>query len=145
MNLVVMMGRPVKDPEVRYSAGAKGTTIAKYRIAVDRRFKREGQPDADFFHCVSFGKVAEFIEKYVHKGTKIVITGELQNNNFKGSDGNMVYQDQIVVSSVEFAESKSSADQRAANAGSGNGPLPETDANGFMNIPDGIDEELPFT
>ncbi len=156
MNLVVMMGRLTRDPEVRYSAGANGTTIANFRIAVDRRFKREGQQDADFFDCVSFGKQAEFVERYIHKGTKVVVSGSMQNDNYQGRDGQMVYRDRIVLDNIEFAESKAVASQN--NAGTPQDPAEkqqaprrenrpaaaDTSGDGFMNIPDGMDEELPF-
>lgn len=133
MNLVVMMGRTTKEPEIRYG-GAKNTEIARFTIAVDRRFKRDGQPDADFFNCTAFGKTAEFIEKYIGKGTKIVIQGELQNNHYTEKDGHKQYAEQILVNSVEFAESKKSAQ---------NGTNQQND-DGFMDIPQGIEEKLPF-
>ena len=150
MNNIILMGRLTRDPEVRYSNGENATAIARYSLAVDRRFKREGQPDADFFDCVCFGKSAEFAEKYLHKGTKMVIQGRLENDNYTDRDGKMVYRNRIVVESQEFAESKKAAGENAA-AASANAPAPkaaaaapEVDANGFMNIPDDIDEELPF-
>lgn len=126
MNLVVQVGRLTADPEVRRN-GDK--VIAKFSIAVNRRFKREGEPDADFFNCVAFGKTAEFMGKYFHKGMKAVINGELKNNHYE-KDGVKHYSEQIVVNTIEFAESKQST--------------PPADNDGFMNIPDGIDEELPF-
>lgn len=143
MNKVIMMGRLTKDPEVRYG-GANNTAVASYTIAVDRRFKRDGQPTADFFNCRSFGKQGEFVEKYLKKGTKIVIEGELQNNNYTNKEGQMVYGMLIIVSSVEFAESKNSGS--AASAPADNSALAPTAApdDGFMNIPDGIEDELPF-
>ncbi|MCI5821449.1 MAG: single-stranded DNA-binding protein [Lachnospiraceae bacterium] len=141
MNRIILMGRLTRDPEVRYG-GANNTAVARYSIAVDRRFKREGEPDADFFNLVSFAKQGEFVEKYLRKGTKIVVEGELRNNNYTNKDGQMVYNVEIVTSNVEFAESKS------AQANSGfvaEAPAPNTSAgDGFMNIPNGIDEELPF-
>ena len=158
MNKVILMGRLTRDPEVRYSQGASQTTVARYSIAVDRRFKREGEPDADFFNCTAFGKQAEFVERYLHKGTKIVLSGRIQNDNYTNKDGQMVYSVRIIVDDVEFAESKNAS---GANAGGGynnaggynNGgyagggssaPAPSGAGDGFMNIPDGIDEELPF-
>ena len=108
MNKVIMMGRLTRDPEVRYG-GANNTAVARYSIAVDRRFKREGQPTADFFNCTSFGKQGEFVEKYLRKGTKVVIEGELQNDNYTNKEGQMVYGMRIIVNSVEFAESKNSS------------------------------------
>ena len=105
MNTIILMGRLTRDPEVRYG-GANNTAIARYAIAVDRRFKQEGQPEADFFNLVSFGKQAEFVEKYLRKGTKIVVQGELRNNNYTNKDGQMVYGMEIVANNVEFAESR---------------------------------------
>ena len=157
MNVVVLMGRLVRDPEVRYSAGQNATAVARFRIAVDRRFKRDGQQDADFFTCVAFGRQGEFIEKYLHQGSKVVIQGRIQNDNYTDKDGRMVYGQQIIVENVEFAESKAAAAQSqgsyrapadpaatAAAAAASHSAAPDTSADGFMNIPDGIDEELPF-
>ena len=139
MNKIILMGRLTRDPEVRYG-GANNTAVARYAIAVDRRFKREGEPDADFFNLVTFGKQAEFVEKYLRKGTKIVVEGELRNNNYTNKDGQMVYGVQIVTSNIEFAESKSSQSNSGIEEHIPD-PMPE---GGFMNIPDNIEEELPF-
>ncbi len=152
MNKVILMGRLTRDPEVRYSQGASQTAVARFSIAVDRRFKREGEPDADFFNCTAFGKQAEFIERYLHKGTKIVVCGRIQNDNYTNKDGNMVYSVRVMVDEVEFAESKnaSSSGDGGYNGGGYTGghgnqaPAPSGAGDGFMNIPDGIDEELPF-
>ena len=150
MNITIMMGRLVKDPEVRYSQGSNATTIATLSLAVDRRFKREGQPDADFFHNFkAFGKTAEFIEKYLHKGTKVVIQAHLQNDNYQGKDGQTVYRDSFYIDSIEFAESRAASQannqggQPSNNQGRSRQSQTRQDDN-FMNIPDGIDEELPF-
>ena len=144
MNKVILMGRLTRDPEVRYSQGANATAVARYSLAVDRRFKREGEPTADFINCVSFGKTAEFAEKYLRKGTKILLEGEIRNNNYTGKDGNMVYSDQIIANSIEFAESKNAQSNNGFGGDMGT-PAPNTNAgDGFMNIPDGIEEELPF-
>ena len=138
MNKVIMMGRLVRDPEVRYSQGASQTAIARLSLAVDRKFKREGEPDADFFNCTVFGKQAEFVEKYLRQGTKVVITGRVQNDNYTNKEGQKVYSVQILVEEIEFAESK-----RASTAGDSR-PSPEQAAgDGFMSIPEG-EEELPF-
>ncbi|HUM83242.1 MAG TPA: single-stranded DNA-binding protein [Lachnospiraceae bacterium] len=161
MNVVILMGRLTREPEIRYSQGENTTAIAHYSLAVDRRFKRDGQPDADFFDCVCFGRSAEFAEKYLHKGTKIAITGRLQNDNYQGKDGQMVYRNNVVVENQEFAESKSASQSNgsymapqqaapapraaAAPAPRHEAPAPDTAGDGFMNIPDGIDEELPFS
>ena len=147
MNLVVMVGRLTADPEIRYSNGQNQTCIANFSIAVDRRFKREGEPEADFFKCVEFGKSAEFAEKYFKKGMKIAITGRLENNNYTNKDGQKVYSTQIAVETQEFAESKSSAsqtDNSSTNSRNAvNGENTKSD-DGFMNIPEGLEEELPF-
>ena len=139
MNKLIMMGRLCADPEVRYG-GANNTAVANFRIAVDRRFKRDGEPDADFFLITALGKQGEFAEKYLRKGTKILLEGEIRNNNYTNKDGVMVYQNQIIATSIEFAESKSS---QSNNNDYQPQPSPQ-DNDGFMNIPDGIDEELPF-
>ena len=151
MNKVILMGRLTRDPEVRYSQGATATAIARFSIAVDRRFKRDGEPDADFINCVAFGKTGEFIERYGHKGTKFVVEGRIQTGSYTNKDGQKVYTTDVVVEDQEFAESKAVSD---ANAGSfraaapSPAPAPATPVSdagdGFMNIPDGIDEELPF-
>ena len=154
MNKIILMGRLTRDPEVRYSQGASQTTVARFSIAVDRRFKREGEPDADFFNCTSFGKQAEFVERYLHKGTKVVLSGKVQNDNYTNKDGQMVYSVRIMVDEIEFAESKSASggNDGGYNNGFGGGfgggnsnvSTPSGAGDGFMNIPDGIDEELPF-
>lgn len=138
MNKVIMVARLTHDPEVRYSQGASQTAVARFSIAVPRR-KREGEPDCDFFNCTAFGKQAEFVERYLSKGTKIVIVGRLQNNNYTNKDGQQVYGVQIMVEEIEFAESKNSQQNNESR------PQPmASSGDGFMNIPDGIDEELPF-
>ena len=148
MNKVILMGRLTRDPEVRYSQGASQTAIARFSIAVDRRFKREGEPDADFFNCTCFGKQAEFVERYLHKGVKVVLSGRVQNDNYTNKEGQKVYSVQIIAEEIEFAESK------AAASGGGNSfnqdfrpdaPKPNQAADGFMNIPTGLEEELPFS
>lgn len=143
MNKIILMGRLTKDPEIRYSQGANATAFAHFSIAVDRRFKREGEPDADFFNCTCFGKQAEFVERYLKKGIKILLSGRVQNNNYPGKDGQMVYSVRIMVDEIEFAESKNASVNAGNNSNSGAAPLSGA-ADGFMNIPDGIDEELPF-
>ena len=148
MNKLFLMGRLTKDPEVRYSSGEKQTAVARYSVAVDRRFKKDGDPDADFFDCVAFGKIAEFIEKYLRKGTKVVIEGNIQNNNYTNRNGEKVYGMRVVTDSIEFAESKS-----AASANNGNGssspapaqkPAKADDDDDFYNIPDNVIDDLPF-
>lgn len=145
MNKVILMGRLTRDPEVRYSQGANQTAVARFSIAVDRRFKREGEPDADFFNCTSFGKQAEFVERYLHKGTKVVLSGRVQNDNYTNKDGQMVYSVRIIVDEIEFAESKNAAGGNGGGYTGGNSaPAASGAGDGFMNIPDGIEEELPF-
>ena len=142
MNKVVLMGRLIRDPEVRYSSGENALAIARYTLAVDRRFRRDGEASADFIPCVSFGHTAEFAEKYFRKGLKIAVAGRIQTGSYTNRDGQKVYTTEVVVEDQEFAESKSSgsgsSQQRAPQ------PSP-ADPDGFMNIPDGIEEELPFS
>ena len=138
MNCVQLVGRLTADPEI--SMANSGTTIAKFSLAVDRRFKKEGEPTADFLRCVAFSKTAEFFEKYVHKGNKIGIIGRIQTGSYKNKDGQTVYTTDIMVESAEFVESKAAAQQ---NQDGGQTQTPGADG-GFMNIPDDIAEELPF-
>lgn len=140
MNKVFLMGRLTRDPEVRYAQNENGTAVARFSIAVDRRFKRDGEPDADFFNCTAFGKQAEFVEKYLRKGTKMLIVGRIQNDNYTNKDGQTVYSVKVMVDEMEFAESKNAGNNSANNNTTGQAP----DLDGFMNIPDGIGEELPF-
>ena len=144
MNKVILLGRLTRDPEVRYSQGANPTAVARFSIAVNRRFKREGEPDADFFNCTSFGKQAEFVERYLHKGIKVALSGRIQNDNYTNKDGQMVYSVRVLVDEIEFAESKNSASQNEDDFARGSAPAAPAMNDGFMNIPDGIDEELPF-
>lgn len=138
------MGRLTADPDVRYSQGDNPTAVAKYTLAVDRRFKRDGDPTADFIRCTSFGKPAEFTEKYFRKGTKICISGRIQTGSYTNRDGQKIYTTDVIVEEQDFAESKAASAQNNIQAGpSPYGPAPESD--GFMQIPSGIDdEELPF-
>ena len=143
MNKVILMGRLTRDPEVRYGAGENSTAVARYTIAVDRRFKRDGEHNADFIGCVAFGRNAEFAEKYLRQGTKIVLTGRIQTGSYTNRDGQKVYTTDIVVEEQEFAENKA-----AGNGGQNNYSKPSaatSDTDGFMTIPDGIDDELPFS
>lgn len=141
MNKVILMGRLTRDPDVRYTHGDNSMCISRYTLAVDRRFKRDGQDTADFIPCAAFGKVGEFAEKYLKKGTKIAVTGRIQTGSYTNKDGQKVYTTEIVVEEQEFAESK------VAQSGQQNTqPAREEESmDGFMNIPDGLDEEeLPF-
>ena len=134
MNKVILMGRLTKDPDVRYTQGNEPMCIARYTLAVDRMGKKkEGQTNADFPNCVAFGRLGEFAEKYLKKGTKIALVGRLQTGIYTDRNGNKVYTTEVIVESQEFAESK--------NAQS-NGRQPEAKADGFMDIPDGMGEEL---
>ena len=144
MNKVILIGRLTRDPEIRYSTGANATAVGSFSIAVDRRFKRDGEPDADFFDCTAFGKQAEFVERYLKKGTKMVVVGRLQNDNYTNKEGQKVYRTRIMVDELEFAESKNVAGEGSENRPSGRPEPSAADKDGFMNIPDGIDEELPF-
>ena len=143
MNKVILMGRLTRDPEVRWTQGQQPLAIARYTLAVDRRQGKSNNGDeqtADFINCVAFGKSGEFAEKYLHKGTKIVVTGRIQTGSYTNRDGVKVYTTEVVVEDQEFAESKTAS----APAGGGQAPMPGGSPDGFMNIPDGIDEELPF-
>lgn len=141
MNKCVLMGRLTRDPEVRYTQGDNASAVARFSLAVDRRFKKDGEQTADFINCVAFGKTGEFIEKYGRKGTKFVVEGRIQTGSYTNKDGQKVYTTDVVVEQVEFAESKSSADGNTTNnTANSNAP---TDTS-FMDIPDSIDEELPF-
>lgn len=138
MNKAILIGRFTRDPEVRYTDG--GTSIARFTLAVDRRFKKDGEQQADFIGCIAFGKTAEFVEKYFRQGMKIVVEGRIQTGSYTNKDGAKVYTTDVVAENVEFAESKAAGGGQAGHD-SNYGPA---DENGFMNIPDGIDEELPF-
>ena len=156
MNKLILMGRLTRDPEVRYSAGENSTAVARYTLAVDRRFRRnnDGEQTADFIGCVAFGRSAEFAEKYFRQGLKVIVTGRIQTGSYTNKDGQRVYTTDVVVEDQEFAESKAAS---MANGGDGyqtgyqqsqapaSKPAPSAAVgDGFMNIPDGIEEELPF-
>ena len=146
MNKVILVGRLTRDPDIRYSSGETQTAVARYTLAVDRRFKRQGDDQtADFIGCVAFGRAGEFAEKYLHKGTKIAVTGRIQTGSYTNKDGVKVYTTDVVVEDQEFAESKNSSGGDGGFAPAGRpAPAPAAAGDGFMNIPDGIDEELPF-
>lgn len=152
MNKVILMGRLTRDPEVRYSAGENATAVARYTLAVDRRFRREGNDQtADFIGCVAFGRSAEFAEKYFRQGLKVIVTGRIQTGSYTNRDGVKVYTTDVVVEDQEFAESKNASGGQSASADTSySAPAPSRPApsaaagDGFMNIPDGIEEELPF-
>ena len=136
MNCVQLLGRLTRDPDVRYAYS--GSTIARFSLAVDRRFKQEGGETADFINCIAFGKTAEFIEKYFTKGLKIALNGRIQTGSYTNKDNVTVFTTDVVVENVEFAESKNNNSNAVSNAAA------STQNGDFMSIPDGIDEELPF-
>ncbi len=144
MNKVILMGRLTRDPEIRYSQGENSLAIARFSLAVDRRFKRPGDPEADFFNCTVFGKQAEFVEKYLKQGTKMVVVGRIQNDNYTNKEGQKVYSTQIMVDELEFAESKSASSESGGYQQASRPAPSQAVGDGFMNIPDGLDEELPF-
>lgn len=146
MNKVILMGRLTRDPEVRYSQGESAMAIAKYSLAVDRRMARgnnDGEQTADFINITAFGKAGEFAEKYLHKGTKVLVTGRIQTGSYTNKDGVKVYTTDVIAEDQEFAESKNAASNGDGfhSSNSSQGTVPDQ---GFMNIPDGIDEDLPF-
>ena len=143
LNKVILMGRLTRNPEVRYSQGEKATCVARYTLAVNRRFHREGEQDADFINCVAFGRQGEFAEKYLKQGTKIVISGRIQTGSYTNRDGVKVYTTDVVIEEQEFAESKKAAETSSTPQNTqGVKSNPEDD--GFMTIPEGVEEELPF-
>ena len=134
MNKAILIGRLTKDVETRY---AGETAVSRYSLAVDRKYKREGEPTADFINCVAFGKSGEFAEKYLRKGMKIAVTGRIQTGSYTDKDGKKVYTTDVIVEEHEFCESKGSTTNEQV-------PTIKPDANGFVSIPDGVEEELPF-
>jgi single-strand DNA-binding protein len=141
MNKCLFLGRLGKDPEVKYSTGENATAVARFSLAVDRKFKKDGEPTAYFINCIAFGKQAEFCEKYLKKGTKIATVTHVQCGSYTNKDGVKVYTTEFIIDEVEFAESKASHDGQSATSK----PEPSSaSGDGFMNIPDGIEEELPF-
>ncbi len=147
MNKVILMGRLTRDPEIRYANNENNTCIANYTLAVDRRFKRQGdEQTADFINCVVFGRGAEFAENYLHQGTKIIAEGRIQTGSYTNKDGQKIFTTDVMVESQEFAESKAASAQNGnQNASAPTRPnVAQNDSDGFMNIPDAIEEELPF-
>lgn len=147
MNKVILMGRLTRDPEMRYATGQKQMPVARYTLAVDRRFRRqnEGQ-QADFINCVAFGRAGEFADNYLHQGTKIIVSGRIQTGSYKNKSGQSTYTTEVVVEEQEFAENKAVSE---SNAGGRSGKMPSgtepvSSSNGFMNVPDGVEDELPF-
>ena len=148
MNKVILMGRLTRDPEVRYSQGEQATAIARYTVAVDRRFRRDGDSQsADFIGCVAFGRQAEFAEKYLRKGIKIALTGRIQTGSYTNKDGQKVYTTDVIVEDQEFADSKGAGSGDNGGFAPGSRPMPAAaaPADGFMNLPIGVEDEgLPF-
>lgn len=139
MNKVILLGNLTRDPEIRYSQGEKQMAVARFSLAVNRRFAKDGETNADFLNCTAFGKTAEFVEKYFRQGSRMSLVGRIENNNYTNKNGEKVYSVQIMVEEVEFAERKSSQNDV--------GNQQQTQQNGdddFMNIPDGIEDGLPF-
>ena len=141
MNKVILMGRLTRDPNISYSTGERQTAIARYTLAVDRRRRSDGgEQTADFISCVAFDKAAEFAEKYLHQGTKLVVTGRIQTGSYTNKEGQKVYTTDVVIEEQEFAESKNSSDSQNPTR-----PNPDVAGDGFMNIPDSVDDDgLPF-
>lgn len=135
MNKIILLARLTRDPEVRYSQGENSMAIASFSVASNRKFKRDGEPDADFFNCTAFGKQAEFVEKYLKKGTKILLSGRVQNDNYTNKEGQKVYGVQIMVEEIEFAESKGNNTETQ--------PV-QQQSNDYVEIPESLQEELPF-
>jgi single-strand DNA-binding protein len=158
MNKVILCGRLTRDPDIRYSQGDRQMAIARYTLAVDRRGRRagndDGQQTADFIQCVAFDRAAEFAEKYLRQGTKLIVSGRIQTGSYTNRDGQRVYTTDVIVEEQEFAESRNASSQNSGNSGFASGfqqresvsPAPIEDAgDGFMNIPDGVEDEgLPF-
>lgn len=144
MNKAILMGRLTKDPDVRYQ-GANNMAVARYTLAVNRKYKRDGDPQADFIQCVAFGKIAEFAERYFKKGNQILVEGRIQTGSYDGKDGKKVYTTDVIVESHEFAQNKSDSSNGATAPSQPQAqPLPSNIGDGFMSIPDGIGDELPF-
>ena len=147
MNKVVLVGRLTRDPEVRQSQGDNATAVARYTLAVDRRFRRDGEPTADFIPCVIFGRSAEFAEKYFHQGMRVLITGRIQTGSYTNKDGQKVYTTDVIVEDQEFADSKGAGSGDNGGFAPGSRPMPAAaaPADGFMNLPIGVEDEgLPF-
>lgn len=146
MNLVILKGRLVRDPEVRYSQGQTPMATAKYTLAVDRKFKREGEPTADFISCIAFAKQGEFVEKYLRQGVQILVKGRIQTGSYTNKDGKKVYTTEVVVEEHEFCESKSNNQNNnvSNNEQAGKSPFGPSNNDGFLSVSDNIDEEVPF-
>ena len=145
MNKVILMGRLTKDPEIKYAQGSSSTAIARYTLAVERKFKCQGdEQSADFISCVSFGKTAEFVEKYLKQGTKVTACGRIQTGSYTNKSGQKIYTTDVLLEEIEFAESKNTSSNNINVNSMSSSQLSQAIGDGFINIPDGIDEELPF-
>ncbi|WP_310603588.1 single-stranded DNA-binding protein [Anaerosporobacter sp.] len=142
MNKSMLIGRATRDPEVRYSQGENSMAIARVTMAVDRKFKRDGEQTADFINLLAFGKIAELIEKYISQGNKFGVVGHIQTGNYTNKEGQKVYTTEVVIDELDFLESRK--DGESSNQGGGRPSPSQAVGDGFMNIPDGLDEELPF-
>ena len=146
MNKVILMGNLTRDPEIRYTQSENSMAIARFSLAVNRRFARQGDPDVDFFNCTAFGRQAEFVEKYFKQGSRMLLTGRIQNDNYTNKNGEKVYSVQIIAEEIEFAERKSTADANASAFQAGGAPQPTAAKadDDFMDLPTGIEDGLPF-
>lgn len=138
MNKVILMGNLTRDPEIRYTQGEKSMAIARFSLAINRRFSRDGETNVDFFNCTAFGKQAEFVEKYFRQGSRMLLVGRVQNENYTNKNGEKVYSVQIMADEIEFAERKQAGGNNNAE------PTQKQDDDDFMEIPENIESELPF-
>lgn len=146
MNKVILLGRLARDPETRYGGANDSMAVCRYTLAVDKKFKKDGEATADFINCISFGKIAEFAEKYFAKGLRVAVSGRIQTGSYTNRDGQKIYTTDVVVEEHEIAQSRSEAsNQQESNRQPEISPYGEDKDNGFMNVPDGIDDELPFS
>ena len=146
MNKVILLGRLARDPETRYGGANDSMAVCRYTLAVDKKFKKDGEATADFINCISFGKIAEFAEKYFTKGLRVAVSGRIQTGSYTNRDGQKIYTTDVVVEEHEIAQSRSEAsNHHESNLQPEISPYGEDKDNGFMNIPDGIDDELPFS
>ena len=145
MNKVILMGRLTRDPELRYTSGENSMAIARYTLAVDRTIKKQGEQSADFINCVAFSKAAEFAEKYFRQGMRVLVSGRIQTGNYTNKEGQKVYTTEVIIDSQEFADSKGASDSGGGYQGTTSRSKSSANSDGFINIPDGVDDEgLPF-
>ena len=145
MNRVILMGRLTRDPEVSYTSGERSMAIARYTLAIDRTIKKQGEQSADFINCVAFSKAAEFAEKYFRQGMRVLVSGRIQTGSYTNKEGQKVYTTEVIIDTQEFADSKGASDSGGRYQGSTSQSKSSANSDGFMNIPDGVDDEgLPF-